>query len=230
MKKPVAVCVILLLNLLVFAGCQSELDAKNISAYAEEQITISGLLDEDFTITVNDLAALETVSRKTSAKRANGETVSINAVGPLLDTLLAQYGYSQTDFSRIRFTASDKYSIVFSENILQNREIVLAVADGSSALSADDLPVRVVVPGERAMYWVRKLSSISFESDNSGAAVVGCEKIVMLETAAANLPAQQYDYYGSLDQTVAVSDLFNTYASSNEAASVYLLASDGLLN
>ena len=228
MRKRICVGLLLLFLALLLLGCQKELNLSDLSVYKDTEITISGLQETDFTITVEDLTALDMVSRKTSAKRANGETVSITAEGPLLDIFLAAYGYKQTDFTRIRFIASDNYSIALTQNVLQNREVILAVADGGSPLKEEDQPVRVVVPGERAMYWVRMLSKISFESGAEASSAVACRKIILLEAAANSLPMQDYEYYGAQDKTVRVTDLFGNYAGGVDAANVHLIAGDGL--
>jgi hypothetical protein len=211
------------------AGCARFPDAAVVAAYAEEDILITGLSDADFSVDASVLVDLEQVARSASATRANGEKVSINAQGPLLETFLAQYGKHQADFSRIRFTASDGYSIAVSQDMLKNREIILALADGGKPLSSEDAPVRVVIPGERAMYWVRLLNRIDFESEDGAAGAVQTRKLVFLEEAVRPLPAEDYDYYGAIDRTVTVKALLEAYGLSGDAGGrVYLLASDGL--
>ena len=166
--------VFLVLAGIALGGCGGgSVDEDSIAAYADAEILVSGLTDSDISVKVSDLAALETVSRAASATRSNGEKVKITAVGPLLDTFLAQYGHMQTDFTRVRFTASDGYVITVDGNVLANRQIILALSDGGKALSAEDEPVRVVIPGERAMYWVRHLSGISFETGRRRRAAPG---------------------------------------------------------
>ncbi len=221
-------CLILaciIFGIVFLLGCDAKTDENTIADYSNEEITVSGLADEDFTVTVADLAALDSVERSASAQRSNGEEVSIDAVGPLLDTFLAQYGKSQSDFTSIRFTAFDKYSITVDSQVLDNREIVLAVADGGDALSKDDQPLRVVIPGERAMYWVRHLCRIDFES---GETTSQCRKMVFLSAAVQTLKSSDYDYNGVTDQVIAVGDLLDAYADSENADTVSLIAADGL--
>jgi hypothetical protein len=208
-----------------FAACADSAVSLSGGQYAHE-IVIQGLAPEEFTVSVGALQGLEAVTRPASARRSNGQTVSVNAVGPLLETWLAPYGKSQKDFSRIRFSANDGYSIAVSREVLENREIILALFDGKSPLSSEDGPVRVIIPGERAMYWVRQLSRISFES---GTASARPTKLILLEEAAAVLPQMDYEYYGAVDKAVTVSDLFSAYAAEdNKGSFVSLLAADGL--
>lgn len=218
--------IILTCLLFLAAGCATEADRRTIADYAADEIVVRGLTEADFSVSISDLAALPTVERSASASRANGEQVHIDAVGPLLDTFLAAYGKSQRDFSSIRFTATDDYSIAVDQDVLSQREIVLAISDGGQPLSADDQPLRVVIPGERAMYWVRHLCRIDFESGTTAAA---CRKVVFLEAATRLLPTSDYEYYGVTDQAVTVNDLLNTFNIADSTVDeVTLSAADGL--
>lgn len=225
MKKTLLPSVILLL-LCLLCACSAMPQEETLSAYSADTITITGLAEEEFTLTVADLAKLDLVERGASAQRSNGQKVSVDAVGPLLDTLLAQYGKSQSDFSRVRFSANDGYSIAVAEDILDSREIVLALADGDQALPEEDQPVRVVIPGERAMYWLRQLNRIEFES---GEASVPCVRMVFLSAAVQTLDSEDYLYNGVTDQAVAVNSLLDAYAGGNSATAVRLTAADGLV-
>lgn len=206
-------------------GCGGGADEDTISGYKDEQIVLSGLAEEDITITAADLAALESVRQKAEAPRSNGQIVSVDAVGPLMSTLLDEYGKKQTDFARIRFTASDGYSIAYASDVLESRDIILMLADGKEGLPEADQPLRVIVPGERAMYWVRKVCRIDFETDESAAS---CSRIVMLESAARLLQQEEYEYNGAKDRAVSARGLIETYADANEGTNLTLVAADGL--
>ncbi|MBR5429212.1 MAG: molybdopterin-dependent oxidoreductase [Firmicutes bacterium] len=230
-RKNVIISLLLLQLLLLAVVCTAcgaaSVDASDFAGYAEAQILISGLEDEDFYISVAELGELPAVSRAASATRANGDKVSITAVGPLLDTLLEEHGHRQTDFDHIRFGATDGYAITIEQNLLAKREIILAVMDGSSPLTADDQPLRVVIPGERAMYWVRHVNSISFEQGESAAA---CHGVLLLESACSRLEQTDYDYYGVTDQAIYLSGLVSL-AEGDAAADDELIgfyAADGL--
>ncbi len=225
LRKCLILAGIIMLSIFMLISCSDSQDKNAIADYADQKITISGLTDEDFTVTVADLAALDSVERSASAERSNGEKVSIDAVGPLLDTFLAKYSKSQSDFTSIRFTAADKYSIAVGSQVLQNREIVLAVSDGGNALSEDDQPLRVVIPGERAMYWVRHICRIDFVS---GETASQCRNMVFLESAVKTLKSSDYDYNGVTDKVIADSDLLDKYASEENADTLTLTAADGL--
>ena len=193
----------------------------------QAKITIHGLTEEDFDITLAELKQLKTVTKHAEAPRSNGDIVKVDATGPLLDTFLEQYGKTQKDFSRIRFTARDQYSIAVSAEVLGTRQVILAHQDKGLPLEDEFEPVRVIIPEERAMYWVRNLVRIDFET---GGDVKNPNRVVFLDSAADQLPQVDYEYYGSMDKTIQVNDLIDNYTVASDATviNVFLKASDGL--
>ncbi len=186
-----------------------------------------GLQEQDFEITLADLKNLPAITKHAEAARSNGEMVKVDATGPLLDTFLQQYGKTQKDFSRIRFSAKDKYSIAVPSDVLANRQIILSYVSDGKPLEDDMQPVRVVIPGERAMYWVRSMIRMDFET---GGDQEPPNKVVFLETAAKSLPQQDYEDFDSVDKAVKTSDLIANYADIDDSSvtNVFLKASDGL--
>ncbi len=230
MKKYLKICLWLMLALLLcgcVAGHGQEKLQSEVSDYAGDKILISGLAEEDFELTVAELMEMETVTRSAAATMANGKQVNVKVTGPLLETLLKKYGKSQKDFALIRFSATDNYSIAVPADILKSRDIILGLMDKGEALSEDDRPVRVVIPEERAMYWVRKLNRIDFETGESAEL---CRKIVFLDTAVQSLPQEDYEYYESIDKVIKTRDLIGKYADINDDSvkNVFLYAGDGL--
>ena len=146
---------------LLLASCTSSRTAADISEYIDEEITISGLLDEEFTITPGDLLELECVSRTATGATAKAGTVS--ATGPLLDTFLAQYGYKASDFDRIRFLAKDAYRTLLRNEYLTDYDVVLAVSSGKEPLAEDLRPMRLLIPEAESSMWIYGVVRIEFE-------------------------------------------------------------------
>jgi hypothetical protein len=218
---------LLLAMTMAACGGKAQDNAAAPGPFDEEKIMVHGLAEQDFEITLGDLKKLPAVTRHAEATRANGEKVSVDATGPLLDTFLEQYGKSQEDFSRVRFSAKDQYSIAVPAEVLGNRQIILSYINDGKPLADDVRPVRVVIPGERAMYWVRNMIRMDFET---GGEQKPPNKVVFLETAVRSLPQQDYDYFDSVDKAVKTSDLIAKYADINDSGvtDVFLKASDGL--
>ncbi|NQS76279.1 MAG: molybdopterin-dependent oxidoreductase [Peptococcaceae bacterium] len=193
----------------------------------EKTIVVCGLTEQDFEITLGELKNLPVVTRNVESAMSNGEKISARATGPLLDTFLKSYGKNQQDFSHVRFTAKDCYSIAVPADILANREILLSYLDEGQFLADEMGPVRVVVPGERAMYWVRNMIRMDFETGGAGKQP---NKLVFLETAARKLPQQDYEHFADVDKAIKTSDLIAAYADINDdgVTNVFLQGADGL--
>ncbi|MDD4592593.1 MAG: molybdopterin-dependent oxidoreductase, partial [Parabacteroides sp.] len=193
--------------------------------YAQQTIVITGLLDEDITVSVEELMEMESITEKAEATRFNGEKVKINATGPTLNTLLKKYEKSQSDFATIRFTAKDQYSIAVPKEILENHEIILSYAESGRPLSEENQPIHIIVPGERAMYWVRMLKQIDFETDSAS---IISNKVVFLDNAIKTLPSVEYDDNSELEKAIKTTDMVEQYTNCTDVEKVYLVASDGL--
>lgn len=130
----------------------------DISAYGDVPITVTGLTEEEFTVTPNELAELECTEATVTGATAKAGTV--NSVGPTLETFLAAYGKSKEDLQRIRFYASDEYYVGFLPEALEKYEFILAVANGDDPLGEGELPLRLVVVGGESNQWVRMVERI----------------------------------------------------------------------
>ena len=149
----------LLILLLLLCSCGDKTAV--IAEYADAEITVSGLLDEEFIITPAELFALESVSR--SATGATEKAGTVGAEGPLLDTLLAEYGFKPTDFTKIRFIARDEYRVTLRGGYLTDYEVILAVSSGNKPLSEATRPLRLVIPGAESGMWIYGVIRIEFE-------------------------------------------------------------------
>jgi hypothetical protein len=220
LQKAVLALVSLAVFMLVLPACA--VDPSRLS-YLDEKITVAGLSDEEITVSIGELVALESVSEKAEGLRSNGDIVKFTAVGPTLDTFLTQYGKSKTDYTGVRFSSTDGYSVIIPRELLEKREIVLAYMNGTRSLDKQNKPLRVIVIGERAMYWARMVNRIEFLSD---ADVTLTSKIVFLDTV---LPAMGGTYSeeegGDIVSTI---DLLGAYGGMTEGGKVNMQAYDGL--
>ena len=161
LHRGAALAFLLLSLLLTACGVNAE---KAIEPYASEEIVISGLLEEDFTITPADLLQLECVERTATGRSEKAGTVT--AYGPLLETFLAQYGASMADFHKIRFICADDYRAVLkNEYLTDGYEVVLCVSYGSDPLPEDMRPLRLLIPEGESNKWAYAVTRIEFEYD-----------------------------------------------------------------
>jgi hypothetical protein len=227
MKLQLLLIILLLVVTMTACDQKAATPAGAPGKWDSEKIVVHGLQEQDFEITLGDLKKLPAVTRRAESTRANGKKIKVDATGPLLDTFLQQYGKTQKDFSCVRFSAKDKYSIAVPHDILVNRPVILSYINKGQPLEDDAQPVQVVIPGERAMYWVGSMNRMDFETGDSRKPA---NKVVFLDTAARNLPQGDYQYYDSVDQAIKTQDLIAKYADINDptVARVFMKAGDGL--
>lgn len=135
----------------------------DISEYADFPIEVSGLTEEDFTVTPKELLELECVSRTATGATEKAGTVSVK--GPLLNTFLAQYGKTAADFYKIRFLCADGYKTVLKDDLLTDYEVVLAVQNGNSPLQESMRPLRLLIPEAESSTWAYSVIRIEFEAE-----------------------------------------------------------------
>jgi len=158
MKRKLIGIGLVLALLLTLSACGAK--TADISDYGNTKITISGLTDEDFTVTPDELAKLECVSRTATGATAKAGTVE--AYGPLLDTFLAQYHCKMSDFQKIRFLALDGYKTVLKGEYLTDYEVVLAVSRGKNPLPESQQPLRILIPDAESSMWEYAVTRIEF--------------------------------------------------------------------
>jgi hypothetical protein len=140
--------------------CGCGVDEIDISGYEDREIALVGLDDGDKTITIKELKALECVTVKTHS--TSDKIGEVRATGPLLDTLLQEYGYSQTDFSRIEIYGDDQYDIALSSKVINEDDIILAFGIDGEPLDEECKPIRVIIPESDSAYWIRMVNRIEF--------------------------------------------------------------------
>ena len=160
MKKLLFTFCALLLMLSLSACGEKEAD---ISEYANYPIEVSGLTDEDFTVTPQELSELECVSRTATGATEKAGTVSVR--GPLLNTFLAQYGKTAADFYKIRFLCADGYKTVLKDDLLTDYEVVLAVQNSNGPLQESLRPMRLLIPEAESSTWAYSVIRIEFEAE-----------------------------------------------------------------
>ncbi|MDR0531319.1 MAG: FMN-binding protein [Oscillospiraceae bacterium] len=125
------------------------------------EIVFKGLPQGEFILTGATLKSdYEVVERDTVSVNSKGTRNDVHAKGVLLETILQSLGASQKDFASITANATDGYSITIPDSVLQLREILIAFEINGEALEP-----RMVIPDERAMYWVKFLHEMVFSGE-----------------------------------------------------------------
>lgn len=151
-------CFVLFCLLLPFllAGCGEP----DISAYADEEITLIGLTEEPIIVTVAELNELKIVTKSAKANTQSASDARVK--GPLLETVAAQYGRDLTEFFMVRVTASDQFEKKFRGADLAEAGAVLGIFNNGKALTEKYAPLYLVVPDTSSGDWVRMVTTIEF--------------------------------------------------------------------
>jgi hypothetical protein len=151
----------------------------DISAYGKSGISISGLTDDDFIVTPEQLNALELVSLSATGvgmgEGGQSKTGVVKAYGPTLSTFLAQYGYKLEDFRSITFYCKDGYSSVIRPSRLEDPkpDIILSTAADKEPLEPYQRPLRLVIPGGSTGSWCFGILRIEFILDDGSGDLSG---------------------------------------------------------
>lgn len=161
MKKRLSALILLLLaGTLLLAGCG--VDDIDVSGYGQQEIELVGLTEDDRTVTITpkELKALDCVTKKTHS--TSDKIGEVRATGPLLDTVLEEYGVSQADFTKIKIYGEDDYDISLRQEFLAENDVILAFGINGEPLDAEGQPVRIIIPESDSAYWIRMVKKIEF--------------------------------------------------------------------
>jgi hypothetical protein len=185
-----------------------------------------GIENGKIRITGDLLKGMEFITRDTETINSKGKKTKHSAKGVLLDGILAKYGKSQKNCAGIRFASVDGYSIVVPEEVLKKRDILLSYDDLIfKPVKAPEKPLRVIVPDERSIYWVRNLTTIELLQHEGMADTTG---VVFLDTAVETVVSYDYEYYNSSDKAVKAGDLTAKFIENETTGEAVLVkAADG---
>ena len=195
------------------------------AVFAEDgEFVISNLKEEDITISVEKLKELPVVTKDVTSVDSSGDEDDYTVKGALFSDLLDSIGADQQNLKAVRLLAGDGYSIELPEPILKNRQIILAYEINGKPLPAKTKPVRVIIPEERAMYWIKNLTKINVIEQVK---TVDIDSVVVMETAISNVEKVDYTYYESEDKAVKVANLADSLELSTDKRTVAFEAADG---
>ncbi|MCL2299592.1 MAG: FMN-binding protein [Firmicutes bacterium] len=121
------------------------------------EIVVTGLPGGDFTLTGAQLKGdYELTELDAYSINSMGTEKLRHAKGVLLETILQRRGASQADYASALAASGDGYSIALPGEVLRTRQILIAFE-----LEGETIAPRLVIPEERAMYWVKSVRSIA---------------------------------------------------------------------
>jgi len=187
------------------------------------EIAVTGLPAGDITLTGAQL--------KGDYNLTEVEAHSVNSMGTeklrlargvLLEAILQEHGVSQADFAAATVTSGDGYSIAIPGEVLRGRDILIAFEIDGEAIEP-----RLVVPEERAMYWVKSVRGIELIAQANSAEVT---REVLLADLISQLSkqAQGYKYKDASCKALPAALLLEA-AEAEPADFVTITSTDGLV-
>ena len=161
MKKVKAL--ILIVAVIVNCGIMLSscgVDDIDISSYANSEIVLSGVQDEEVVVTIAELKALKCKTLKTHC--TSDKVGEVRATGPELDTVLAEYGVSKADFAKIAIYGTDEYDVKLDNDYITENDIYLAYGIDGEPLDEECAPCRIIIPESDSAYWTRMVYKIEF--------------------------------------------------------------------
>jgi predicted transcriptional regulator of viral defense system len=163
-NRLIALLLISLLCLSV-AGCgQKEMASARSTGkeeYENQIIVIQGAKDGNKEVTVAEMRKLEQKELNASLTRTTGMLEEFKASGPTVKDVLALVGEDMYEYKGLGFVGRDGYYCLVTPEIIENYELVLALAvDDNPELANDTKPARLCIQGEYGPYWVRMVDKI----------------------------------------------------------------------
>ncbi|MTI96298.1 MAG: hypothetical protein FH749_12615 [Firmicutes bacterium] len=181
-------------------------------------------------LSVADFMDLEAVSEEIVRLDDNGDVEEQYSIkGVLLETVLAHLEIGIGDLGTVRFTAGDGYSVEVPNNIVAGGKIILAYEIDGEPLHENTGPIRIFIPDEESMYWVRNTVKINLNRGESGGSqdpsgeIGVLEQIIFFETLLPEL--EVLDYIAEADAKAVKTEA--VFADVQAGSLVQMLASDG---
>ncbi len=230
-RKFTYVLIIGLLFCLVLAGCAEKQVISSKSTgnpeYENQKIVIEGEIEEPKEITVADMRQLPQKELQCSFQRATGQTEKFKAAGPNFEDVMNYAGIDIKEFKGIGFIAKDGYYCLVTPEIMDNREMILALAiDKQLELPENLRPARLCIPDEFGPYWVRMVDKIVLYKEIPEKEIAS---VWIFNNLAEGIEPYPYEYYGSKDDAIELAQIFSRFDNVDSRAFFTMKSSDGFI-
>lgn len=181
---------------------------------------------KELLITEEVLRSFETVSTDCILQKSTGTKIKMVAEGPLLETVLNKYGISLKDFKGIGITGRDGYYAMISQEILQGSRIILGYTFNGKPIPEEERPIRIVIPEEFGVYWVKMVSKIDLYDDISEKNI---RSVKIFDALTREIKPYKYEYYGKKDDAIEVGKILAKLDTIDEKGFFTMVSSDGLM-
>ena len=128
-----------------------------LTACATQTPTVSNPTGPDLKVTGGDQTVAYTVADLQSLASAKSSFNDVAYTGVPLPVLLADAGFAPESLSAVKVVASDGFSVTYDPGLFQRQDVLVAYAQVSGPLAAEDGLLRMVVPDGEGKMNVRML-------------------------------------------------------------------------
>lgn len=192
----------------------------------ENSFQISWPENNSIRVNTDELKDFPQVTVETILQRTTGVKINITASGPLLTDVLAKNGIDINNFEAIGVTGRDNYYTMISKDIIQNRDIILGIMFDGKEIIREEKPVRIVVPDEMGVYWVKMVNKIDLYEHISPKDI---QNVHIFEALTRDIEPYYYEYYGSKDKSYLVGKILSKFDFADPNGFFTMAGSDGLV-
>lgn len=230
-RKLSYILIISLLSCLVLAGCTEKQVISSKSSgnpeYENQKIVIEGEIEEPKEITVADMRQLPQKEIQCSFQKATGETEKFKAAGPTFKDVMNYAGVDIKEIKGVGFIAKDGYYCLVTPEIMDNKEMILALAiDKQLELPENLRPARLCIPDEFGPYWVRMVDKIILYKEIPQKEIAS---VWIFNNLAEGIEPYPYEYYGSKDDAIELAQIFSRFDNVDSRAFFTMKSSGGFM-
>jgi Na+-translocating ferredoxin:NAD+ oxidoreductase RnfG subunit len=191
----------------------------------ENSFTVNWGTQDFIRITTEELKKYAAVKVSTVLMKTTGTKEDLVAEGPLLSEVLKKHGINIADYEGIGITGRDGYYAMLPRELLDKRQIILSDKINGDDIYSEDKPVRVVVPDEMGVYWVKMVSSVDLYEDIPEKDI---KSVKMFDALTRDIEPYMYEYYGSKDKAIEIGRILAKFKNVNPKGFFTMTSSDGL--
>jgi Na+-translocating ferredoxin:NAD+ oxidoreductase RnfG subunit len=182
--------------------------------------------DNSIRVTTEDLKKYEQITVDTILQKTTGVKIDTEVSGPTLKDVMKQNGVDINDYEAIGITGRDNYYAMISKDIVQNRDIILGMVFDGKDIPREEKPVRIAVPDEMGVYWVKMVNKIELYTHISPKDI---ESVHIFDALVSDIEPYYYEYYGSKDKSYLVGKLLSKFTHVDPNGFFTMVGSDGLI-
>lgn len=230
-RKITYILMVCFLACFILTGCAEKQIISSKSSdnpeYEKQKIVIEGDIEESKEITVAQMRQLPQKTMQCSLQRATGEMEKFTAAGPSFDDVMTNAGINVKEFKGIGFIAKDGYYCLVTPEIMDNREIILALAvDKQLELPENLRPARLCILDEFGPYWVRMVDKIVLYKEIPQKDITS---VWIFNNLTEGIEPYAYEYYGSKDDAIELAQIFSRFDNVDSKAFFTMKSSDGFI-